>query len=87
MTKKEIVAKLKAEYLDEVKGIKEYSHMIEEIAPCDPTGKYRKILTAILKDEMEHQEYLLKVLVDMDAFIPDDVSTAMAEIEAIKAKM
>ena len=57
--------------------------MIEEIAPCDPTGKYRKILNAILKDEMEHQEYLLKVLVDMDAFIPEDVSTAMAEMNAL----
>ncbi len=86
MTKKEIVAKLKAEYLEEVKGIKEYSHMIEEIAPCDPTGKYRKILTAIKKDEMQHQEYLLKVLMDMDAFVPDDIAAAMAEMEAIKAK-
>ena len=87
MTKKELIAKLKAEYLEEVKGVKEYVLMIEEIAPCDPTGKYRKILNAILKDEMEHQEYLLKVLVDMDAFIPEDVSTAMAEMNALKAKM
>ena len=37
--------------------------------------------------KMEHQEYLLKVLVDMDAFIPDEISTAMVEMNALKAKM
>lgn len=87
MTKKELITALTAEYLEEVNGIKTYSKMIEEIAPCDPTGKYRKILTAILKDEMEHQKYLLKVLMDMDAFIPENIQKAMEDVKAVEAKM
>ena len=83
MTKKELIAELTAEYLDEVEGIKKYAKMIEEIAPCDPDGQYRKIIEAIMKDENEHQEYLMKILKDMNAFMPDPVQKAMEEVKEI----
>lgn len=87
MTKKEIIAKLTAEYHEEVAGIKNYQQMIIDIEPCDPTGKYRKILRAILKDEIEHAEYLYKVLIDMDAFIPDAIQKDLDDVASVKATM
>ena len=83
MTKKELIAELTAEYLDEVEGIKKYAQMIVDIAPCDPTGQYRKIIEGIMHDENEHQEYLMKILKDMDAFVPDPVMKAMEEVKEI----
>ena len=87
MTKTELIASLKAEYLEEVNGIKGYVKMIKDIEPCDPTGDYRKILKAILKDEFEHQKYLLKVLMDMNAFMPPDVMQAMEDIESLRKEI
>ena len=87
MTREEIIAALTAEYLDEVEGIKKYSKMIVGIEATDPNNKYLPYLRAIIKDEYQHQKYILKMLKDMDAFVPTNIHTAMKEVEVAYGKI
>ena len=87
MTREEIIAALTAEYLDEVEGIKKYSKMIIGIEKETPNHKYLPYLKAIVKDEYQHQKYILKMLIDMDAFVPANIHTAMKEVEDAYGKI
>ena len=81
MTREEIITALTSEYLEEVEGIKSYVKMIQGIEAQDPNHKYLPYLRAIVKDEYTHQKYIYKMLVEMDAFVPANISKAMKEVK------
>lgn len=81
MDEKTLLDRVKDMFMDECDGVKTYSELADIMEKMYPTKDYATNLRRIAIDEYKHKDYVMRLLDDMQAFVPPDVKTAWDEAE------
>lgn len=73
---KAIADMIKNELIDECEGVSKYMTLAEKADATFPDEPYGEILRGIARDENKHRKYLMDILDDMNALMPNDVKAA-----------
>ena len=70
---KTLLDKLKDQFKDECDGVTTYSELAEVMERMYPDKPYANALRQIAIDEYRHKKYVMELLDEMHAFMPDDM--------------
>lgn len=78
---KTLLDKLKDLFKDECDGVTTYSELAEVMERMYPNERYADCLRQIALDEYKHKKYVMELLEEMHAFMPDDMKKIWQEAE------
>ena len=78
---KTLLDKLKDQFKDECDGVTTYAELAEVIGRMYPDKPYASNLRQIALDEYKHKKYVMELLDEMHAFMPDEMRKMWLEAE------
>ena len=78
---KTLLEKLKDLFKDECDGVTAYSELAEVMERMYPNENYASCLRKIALDEYQHKKYVMELLEEMHAFMPDEMKQMWNQAE------
>lgn len=78
---KSLLDKLKSQFKDECDGVTTYSELAEVMERMYPDKPYANVFRQIALDEYKHKKYVMELLDEMHAFMPDDMRSMWKKAE------